>query len=56
MADSRTSIGYGSRVARAVIFGFDPLVTASVILVVTYLLVITDRFDRSLLALLAPAR
>jgi Na+/H+ antiporter NhaD/arsenite permease-like protein len=35
-----------------VIFGFDPLVTASVILVVTYVLVITDRFDRSLLALL----
>jgi Na+/H+ antiporter NhaD/arsenite permease-like protein len=35
-----------------VIFGFDPLITASVILVVTYLLVITDRFDRSLLALL----
>ncbi len=35
-----------------VIFGFDPLITASVILVVTYLLVISDRFDRSLLALL----
>ncbi len=35
-----------------VIFGFDPLITASVILVVTYILVITDRFDRSLLALL----
>ena len=34
------------------IFGFDPLVTASVILVVTYALVISDRFDRSLLALL----
>jgi Na+/H+ antiporter NhaD/arsenite permease-like protein len=35
-----------------VIFGLDPLMTASVILVVTYVLVITDRFDRSLLALL----
>ena len=35
-----------------VIFGFDPLITASVILVVTYVLVISDRFDRSLLALL----
>jgi len=35
-----------------VIFGFNPLVTASVILVVTYALVISDRFDRSLLALL----
>lgn len=34
------------------IFGFDPLVTATVILVVTYALVISDRFDRSLLALL----
>jgi Na+/H+ antiporter NhaD/arsenite permease-like protein len=35
-----------------IIFGFDPLITASVILVVTYLLVITDWFDRSLIALL----
>jgi Na+/H+ antiporter NhaD/arsenite permease-like protein len=35
-----------------VIFGLDPLVAASVILVVTYVLVMTDRFDRSLLALL----
>ena len=35
-----------------VIFGFDPLITASVILGITYLLVISDRFDRSLLALL----
>ena len=36
----------------SVIFGFDPLITASVILVLTYVLVISDRFDRSLLALL----
>jgi len=35
-----------------VIFGLDPLVASSVILVVTYVLVISDRFDRSLLALL----
>jgi Na+/H+ antiporter NhaD/arsenite permease-like protein len=35
-----------------VIFGLDPLVTASVILVATYALMISDRFDRSLLALL----
>jgi Na+/H+ antiporter NhaD/arsenite permease-like protein len=34
------------------IFGFDPLVTASVILIVTYVLVISDWFDRSLLAML----
>ena len=34
------------------IFGFDPLITATVILVITYALVISDRFDRSLLALL----
>jgi Na+/H+ antiporter NhaD/arsenite permease-like protein len=36
----------------SVIFGFNPLITASVILLATYLLVISDRFDRSLLALL----
>jgi Na+/H+ antiporter NhaD/arsenite permease-like protein len=35
-----------------VIFGFDPLITATVILAVTYILVISDWFDRSLLALL----
>jgi Na+/H+ antiporter NhaD/arsenite permease-like protein len=35
-----------------VIFGLDPVVVASVILVVTYVLVISDRFDRSLLAIL----
>jgi Na+/H+ antiporter NhaD/arsenite permease-like protein len=34
------------------ILGFDPTVTATVILVVTYALVISDRFDRSLLAIL----
>ena len=34
------------------VFGLDPLIVASVILLVTYILVISDRFDRSLLALL----
>ena len=35
-----------------IIFGLEPLTVASIILVVTYVLVISDRFDRSLLALL----
>jgi Na+/H+ antiporter NhaD/arsenite permease-like protein len=35
-----------------VIFGFDPALTAATILVVTYVLVISDRFDRSIIALL----
>ncbi|HEY3919243.1 MAG TPA: ArsB/NhaD family transporter [Stellaceae bacterium] len=34
------------------LFGLDPLVTATVILGITYALVISDRFDRSILALL----
>ena len=33
-------------------FGLDPLVSAAAILVVTYALVISDRFDRSIIALL----
>jgi Na+/H+ antiporter NhaD/arsenite permease-like protein len=33
-------------------FGFDPALTAVTILIVTYLLVISDRFDRSIIALL----
>lgn len=36
----------------SVIFGLDPALTATAILVVTYLLVISDRFDRSIIALL----
>jgi Na+/H+ antiporter NhaD/arsenite permease-like protein len=41
------------RVAIAsIVFGLDPLTAASFILVVTYVLVISDRFDRSLLAIL----
>jgi Na+/H+ antiporter NhaD/arsenite permease-like protein len=36
----------------SVIFGFDPALTAVAILVVTYVLVISDRFDRSIIALL----
>lgn len=32
--------------------GFDPLITAAIILAVTYALVISDRFDRSIIALL----
>ncbi|HVA12038.1 MAG TPA: ArsB/NhaD family transporter [Stellaceae bacterium] len=35
-----------------VIFGLDPVVTAAVILLVAYGLVISDRFDRSIIALL----
>jgi len=35
-----------------VIFGFSPVLVAGTILVVTYVLVISDRFDRSLLAIL----
>ena len=33
-------------------FGFDPAITAAIILAVTYVLVISDRFDRSIIALL----
>jgi Na+/H+ antiporter NhaD/arsenite permease-like protein len=51
MADSH-ALKTGAASQLATIFGLDPLITASVILVVTYLLVITDWFDRSLLALL----
>ena len=35
-----------------VIFGIDPALIAAIILAVTYLLVISDRFDRSIIALL----
>jgi Na+/H+ antiporter NhaD/arsenite permease-like protein len=35
-----------------VIFGLDPALTATTILVVTYVLIISDRFDRSIIALL----
>jgi Na+/H+ antiporter NhaD/arsenite permease-like protein len=52
MADSSQRIETGSGVTVQIIFGFNPLITASVILVVTFMLVITDRYDRSLLALL----
>src|SRR5690348_6391466 len=52
MAKSGQALMPGARLRVAVIFGFDPLIVASVILVLTYALVISDRFDRSLLALL----
>lgn len=35
-----------------VIFGLDPALTATIILAVTYVLVISDRFDRSIIAML----
>ena len=38
-----------------VIFGLDPTLIAAVILAVSYLLVISDRFDRSIIALLGAA-
>jgi Na+/H+ antiporter NhaD/arsenite permease-like protein len=47
-----TGVPSGATSRVQMILGFDPLVTATVIVVLTYALVISDRFDRSLLALL----
>src|SRR6185503_11380001 len=46
-----TGVPSGATSRVQMILGFDPLVTATVIVVLTYALVISDRFDRSLLAL-----
>ena len=52
MADSPFGIVVGGAVRVQVIFGLDPALTATTILVVTYVLIISDRFDRSIIALL----
>ena len=42
----------GEGVITGVIFGLNPVIVAATILVATYVLVISDRFDRSILAIL----